>query len=69
MTAIDLRGSVIQFSAEQRQELKDAFDKFDEGNRGILQPQMLLEEFRKLGYELTNPPIFSMLTWITDAFG
>ncbi len=49
--SFDPRSNVIRFSAEQIQELKNAFDKFDEGNTGILKPCMLKDEFRKLGYD------------------
>lgn len=63
----DTRHSVIQFSEEQRKDLRDAFEKFDMHNTGVLEPIKLKEEFLKYGYDKSNPPLFSMLCWIADA--
>lgn len=42
-------------------ELRDAFDKFDEKNTGVLIPNNLRHEFKRMGYDKTNPPLYSML--------
>lgn len=47
--------------------LRDAFDKFDEKNTGVWDPRDLKREFKKFGYDKSNPPLYSMICWIADA--
>ena len=63
----DTRHSVIRFTDAQRKDLRDAFEKFDEQNVGVIEPVKLKQEFLKYGYDKSSPPLFSMLSWIADA--
>lgn len=65
--SFDPRQSTIKFTDEQMKNLRDAFDKFDEKNTGVWDPKDLKKEFKKFGYDKMDPPLYSMLCWITEA--
>ena len=62
-----LENSGIKLPQETILKLQDCFDKFSSIGNPILQPVDLREKFETLGYAQTEPGMYNMICWITEA--
>ena len=63
----EIKYSGIELSKETLHFLEDCFEKYSSVNTTIIYPNDMLNTFKKHGIDKTNPSIYSMMKWISDA--
>ena len=63
----DWQNSGLDLNEETLEVLKDCFDKFQSDNLQVFEPKEMKLKFKLHGMDKSDPAMYSMMCWITDA--
>ena len=63
----DVQKGGINIDRDTMEFLKDSFEKFMSDPLTIFQPKEMKKTFKQYGYDKTDPAMYSMICWITEA--